>query len=122
MGGKQEKDERSKERALHLVQTCTVPVLMGALCGRLALDSREADARDLALLATQVGMAPEEGGDIDVDAATLIAHHESATALAVALIMRLQGDGRPVDAQRMAMLFEMTDVGDADYAALVPSA
>jgi len=118
MGGKKAKWEKARARAEDLAQDHRVESLAGALCGRLALDRREADSVDLARLFTEVDMA----GDIDIDKTVLLAHLEETTVIAAGLILRLFNEGRVTDAHRLVVLFSATYIGDGDYASLIPSA
>jgi len=115
--------ERDRARAEALAQGQSVPMLAGALCGRLALDGRRDDSVGLAQLFTDAGLVDAAAdATIDVERGVDLAERETQTTLAAALVLRLLADGSTLDAHRLVALFSATNVGAGDYASLVPSA
>ena len=106
--------------AIRLANEHGLPTLCTALIGRLTLDNRVADARELARLFTEIRMGTE--GDLDLDFAEDLARRCLLSVLARALIDKLVLDGAQLDAQRMALLFKTTRIGDDDYDDVIISA
>ena len=122
MGGKKAKWEKDRTRAEALARDNNVPTLAGALVGSLARNRREANSLGLARLWTEVGFPFLDEDALNVDAAVLVAHQETTTAIAAGLVLRLLAEGHSTDAHRLVALFMTTHVGEGDYASLVPSA